>query len=699
MNDEFLKTATRIKSWPSLQDYNEAIQNTHANLQEPDLKKGEPYTTPLGLPRAITGSFASVYRIHCGNKDYALRLFLTSMEDQSARYLRISDFVQKDHLPYTVTFKYLEQGIKIRGDWLPALKMEWVEGVAFDDYIIENLSKPKKLRELGEKFLKMMRELKKAGIAHGDLQHGNIIVCNNELRLVDYDGMYVPSMKNFSACEIGHRNYQHPSRNANQFGPYLDNFSAWIIYASIRALEIEPGLLNQLGGADDCLLFRQSDFKVPLDSPAFAAFEKNSNSDLQLIGRFIRAQLDKNLQDIPYLQWPISRNEIPYIEPLPDSAQSTRSGPRLVRTSSSEWLESTNLHALDAHSASRAPKHNPNDPTETKRTNIQENTSEKNLPGKKPSEKNPNHANANANANANADAIYLKPAYSWDWVKPTLKPTGAVQNVVAGDTVLATEDLPVGIIGAYSRRKAQFDPQRINAGRYEPSTYQVWMLFNPLVWWMLFALYMFAVDMDFCEHAVCYPATLQHITFHKIAYQTRSRYTTGTVANLSFNFKVNGKDYFINKYGQDDLKDYEPGHIYPVWALPSNPLKHLPLGESPFDLRRNDLIAFLVTFIWNTILECLIWLTPAWHKRLAEIGVPVWATVLKVQEEKNGEFYKVRLSYKIRGEQVDKIMSVKKSDIPSIRQGNHLIALCDPVTPEDAVLYDLCLYRPVKSGP
>lgn len=33
-----------------------------------------------------------------------------------------------DELPYTVGFEYQREGIRIRGEWYPLLKMEWVEG-------------------------------------------------------------------------------------------------------------------------------------------------------------------------------------------------------------------------------------------------------------------------------------------------------------------------------------------------------------------------------------------------------------------------------------------------------------------------------------------------------------------------------------------------------------------------------------------
>ena len=324
------KPALHLNWWPSLQDYNEAIQTPLISLQDEELRKGLPYTTALGLPRPISGVFASVYRMHCDDRDYALRLFLKNIEDQAKRYDLISDFVQHDNLSYTVTFDFLAKGIQCRSDWYPALKMEWVEGTPFEEYVVEHLNNPGVLRDLGLGFIQMMHEMREAGIAHGDLQHGNIIVSGNELRLVDYDGMYVPAMAGFTATEIGHPNYQHPVRSALHFGPYLDNFSAWVIYASIRALEIDPELFHQLAGGDDCLLFRRADFQNPLESTVFAAFEKHANLELKKFGRFIRAQLQVDPTEMPYLELPIPELQI-QLEPIPDTVSGIKNGPRLVR--------------------------------------------------------------------------------------------------------------------------------------------------------------------------------------------------------------------------------------------------------------------------------------------------------------------------------------------------------------------------------
>ena len=58
--------------WPTPQEYNEAIQNPHLNFADPELRGGQPELTPLGLPRAITGGFASVYRMRCGGREWAV---------------------------------------------------------------------------------------------------------------------------------------------------------------------------------------------------------------------------------------------------------------------------------------------------------------------------------------------------------------------------------------------------------------------------------------------------------------------------------------------------------------------------------------------------------------------------------------------------------------------------------------------------
>ena len=47
-------------AWPSISDYQEAIQNPRVSLADPELRQGTTVCNRLGLPMPITGGFASV---------------------------------------------------------------------------------------------------------------------------------------------------------------------------------------------------------------------------------------------------------------------------------------------------------------------------------------------------------------------------------------------------------------------------------------------------------------------------------------------------------------------------------------------------------------------------------------------------------------------------------------------------------------
>ena len=207
-------------AWPTPQEYNEAIQNPRTAFADAELKPGQPLLTALGLPRPITGGFASVYQIICpGQRVYAVRCFLREFGDQQDRYAAISDHLERLRLPYMVNFTFLPEGIRVGGRWYPILKMEWVDGEMLHAYIERNLRSPAVLLALAEQWVQMVRSLRQAGIGHGDLQHGNVLVVNGQLRLIDYDGMFVPALAGRASHEIGHRNYQHPGRTETSSTP------------------------------------------------------------------------------------------------------------------------------------------------------------------------------------------------------------------------------------------------------------------------------------------------------------------------------------------------------------------------------------------------------------------------------------------------------------------------------------------------
>jgi hypothetical protein len=295
-------------AWPTPQDYNEAVQNPAHSFADPELRSGNVETTALGLPRPITGNFASVYRIRCSGKDWAVRCFWREYADMQERYEAIARRLQVVHLPYTVGFEYLSQGIRVKGKWFPILKMEWVDGVLLNDYLAAHLGDPTALRQLAGRWMEMVEHLQGASIAHGDLQHGNVLVLNGGLKLVDYDGVYVPALAGKRSHELGHQNYQHPLRSESTFGVNTDSFSAWVIYVSLLATARQPDLWTQLLAGDECLLFRKSDFCSPDSSRVFQTLLGHTDSEIRELTSRLRASLSERPERVQHL-----RRELPEV--------------------------------------------------------------------------------------------------------------------------------------------------------------------------------------------------------------------------------------------------------------------------------------------------------------------------------------------------------------------------------------------------
>lgn len=254
---------------PADHEYQEAVQNPLQCFKDLDLSKGRPelLSPVLPIPKPRSGNFATVYRLQNGSKSWAVRCFTRTIhEDQRLRYDAVSRHLASTNLPYFAGFKFLQHGIQIRKTWFPVVKMEWVQGESLKSYIEKNLGKPANLIDLSFRWLNLVKNLKKFKIAHGDLQHENVMVVDKDLRLIDYDGMWVPELAEHLSHEKGHPNYQHPARDESFFEPELDNFSHNVILLSMVSLASDPSLWNQFKGGDECLLFRQRDFLCPSTS-------------------------------------------------------------------------------------------------------------------------------------------------------------------------------------------------------------------------------------------------------------------------------------------------------------------------------------------------------------------------------------------------------------------------------------------------
>ena len=123
------------------------------------------------------------------------------------------------------------------------------------------------------RFCKMAAWLRSQSFAHGDIKPDNIMVRpDGTLTLVDYDGMFVPAMKGQKSPTIGTKDFSHPLRTIDNFDETIDDFALASIALSLKAISLNPSLL-QTYGASDRLLFSAADYLDLSKSKTFTALQ------------------------------------------------------------------------------------------------------------------------------------------------------------------------------------------------------------------------------------------------------------------------------------------------------------------------------------------------------------------------------------------------------------------------------------------
>lgn len=289
-------------SWPEPSDYQDAIQSAQLCFVDSGLRRGSVALTQHGLPRPMSGNFACVFEVRNGVSRWAVKCFLRQVAGQEKRYAALSQQLVGMRLPCLVGFEYLPQGILVKGQWYPIVKMEWSAGEALHLYVERHLNDGKTLLNLAAQWRGLVNSLRGNGIAHGDLQHGNVqVATNGQIELVDYDAMYVPALRGDVSPELGHSNFQHPKRKPSDFDASLDNFAALVVYTSLRALAVDPGLWRQYHTGEN-LIFRQQDFVAPKNSPAFRSLANSQDRGVRLLAETLAKCCMGSITQVPALE-------------------------------------------------------------------------------------------------------------------------------------------------------------------------------------------------------------------------------------------------------------------------------------------------------------------------------------------------------------------------------------------------------------
>ena len=245
-----------------------------ALIKDEFIKAGTFAKTRNGDAQVCVGGFSVVFPVEVNGTKWAFRCWHNTLDDSAQGRIRLlSSELQKSKLPYFIDFTYEDSGIFVNGRSFPTTRMKWINGRDLKDYICHYKNDRGKLFKLAGDFFKMTQDLHRMNIAHGDLQHENIIVSPyGKLYLIDYDSMYVPALSvNAKNTTNGKDGYQHPAREHCVYASKkLDYFSEAVILISILAIAYNPTLVDKYHLDDsDSLLFRKSDFQQFSQKPVY----------------------------------------------------------------------------------------------------------------------------------------------------------------------------------------------------------------------------------------------------------------------------------------------------------------------------------------------------------------------------------------------------------------------------------------------
>lgn len=287
--------------YPLISEYLAAIREAHDNLDK--LSHLVPVLDKYGEPYRSSGAFAVVFKMkdEQTGKCYALKCFTEEQEGRAEAYRKIAEELEFVDSPYITSVKYLEKEIFVdsncENEEFPVLLMDWIEGETMETYIAANYTDTHAMSMLCYRFCKMAAWLRSQSFAHGDIKPDNIMVRpDGTLTLVDYDGMFVPAMKGQKSPTIGTKDFSHPLRTIDDFDETIDDFALTSIALSLKAISLNPSLLQNYG-ASDRLLFSAADYLDLSKSKTMAALQGllSDEEAITLMSMFLLANAKKNL--------------------------------------------------------------------------------------------------------------------------------------------------------------------------------------------------------------------------------------------------------------------------------------------------------------------------------------------------------------------------------------------------------------------
>ena len=270
------------------------------------LKNSEPVLNKKGRPIFRKGNLCGVTKIRYKTGEIkALRMWQSESVNSKGICEHISKYIGQNPAPYLLNMSYLSKSIFFNGEYFSALLMDWCDGRSLKEYINGHIDNVQELNSLKDSLIEMFKDMNQRGISHGDIHHNNICVSDAGAPvLIDYDSMYVPSLKGFEDNCLGYSGFQLPNaREKNKFLSYkTDYFSQLIVILTLECIIQNKSLWASYLDDDDTvsLLFKRDDF-LNLQSSKIYSEVKNLKGEVPFLLKVLQQYLQKcNIDEL----WP-----------------------------------------------------------------------------------------------------------------------------------------------------------------------------------------------------------------------------------------------------------------------------------------------------------------------------------------------------------------------------------------------------------
>ncbi len=196
-----------------------------------------------GEPMYSSGNFGVVFTLSslAEEQPFSLKCFTRHQWGRREAYQRLCCDMPSS--PFLAKMEYLSDEIAVcpygsdSMQLFDALRMEYIEGVTLSEMLRQcvYVHDIRTLQQLSRAFEELALWLLGEPVAHGDIKPDNIMVTPNmELKLIDYDGFYLPGMVGESQRECGTESFQHPLRSSAPFDRNIDDYSIAALCLSLR---------------------------------------------------------------------------------------------------------------------------------------------------------------------------------------------------------------------------------------------------------------------------------------------------------------------------------------------------------------------------------------------------------------------------------------------------------------------------------